>query len=63
MALKDFNAGELKNIVVIYNGLLYPDYSRCPEVMRGVGTHIGSDIVENGEVKWAYSRIKNAICK
>ena len=63
MALKDYYAGELKNIVVIYNGLLSPDYSRCPNVLRNIGTHIGSDLIENGVRKWAYSRIKNAICK
>ncbi len=63
MALKDYNAGELKNIVVIYNGLTTPDYNKCPSVLRNVGTHIGSDVIKDGEHKWAYSRIKNAICK
>ena len=63
MALKDFNAGELKNIVVIYNGLTTPNYNKCPSVLRNVGTHIGSDVIEDGVRKWAYSRIKNAICK
>lgn len=63
MALKDYNAGELNNIVVIYNGLIIPNYDKCPSVLRNVGTHIGSDVIENGVHKWAYSRIKNAICK
>lgn len=63
MALKDFNEGKLKNIVVIYNGLTAPDYKRCPNILKGVGTHIGSDVIEDGVHKWAYSRIKNAICK
>ena len=63
MALKDYKAGDLKNIVVIYNGLLEPDYTKCPSILRGVGTHIGSDVLENGVHKWAYNRIKNAICK
>lgn len=63
MALKDFNEGKMKNIVVIYNGLTTPDYNRCPDILKGVGTHIGSDVIEDGVHKWAYSRIKNAICK
>ena len=63
MALKDYNAGKLKNIVVIYNGLTSPDYSKCPLCLQNVGSHIGSDVIENGVRKWAYSRIKNAICK
>lgn len=63
MALKDYTDGKLKNIVVIYNGLLFPDYSRCPNILRNVGTHIGSDVIENGVRKWAYSRIKDVICK
>lgn len=63
MALKDYNDGKLKNIVVIYNGLTSPDYSRCPQKLRNVGLHIGSDILENGDYKWAYTRIKNAICR
>lgn len=63
MALKDYKAGELKNIVVIYNGLYNPDHNRCPEILRNVGNHIGSDIFENGQRRWAYTRIKNAICK
>lgn len=63
MALKDYRAGELKNIVVIYNGLYYPDNNMCPAILRGVGVHIGSDVFEGGRRKWAYTRIKNAICK
>lgn len=63
MAAKDYDSGLLKNIVVIYNGLTSPDKSKCPEVLKNKGVHIGSDIVENGTHKWAYSRIKEAICK
>lgn len=63
MALKDYLAGELKKIVVIYNGLINPDRSRCPEVMRNVGTHIGSDCWgADGRHRWDYQGIKNAIC-
>lgn len=63
MALKDYRAGELKNIVIIYNGLTQPNYNLCPPALRGIGTHIGSDVFEDGVHKWAYKRIKNAICK
>lgn len=64
MALKDYNAGELKNIVVIYNGLLSPDKNKCPDILRSIGNHIGSDVInDKGERCWAYQRIKNAICK
>lgn len=63
MALKDYNAGELNKIVVIYNGLVYPNKSRCPEVLRNVGTHIGSDMIDiNGVRRWDYQSIKKAIC-
>lgn len=63
MALKDYNAGELKKIVVIYNGLINTDRSRCPEVLRYVGTHIGSDCWDSmGRRAWDYQRIKKAIC-
>lgn len=63
MALKDYYAGDLKNIVVIYNGLTSPDYNKCPSAFHHVGTHIGSDVIEGGIRKWAYTRIKNAIRK
>ena len=63
MALKDYNAGELKKIVVIYNGLINTDRSRCPEVLRYVGTHIGSDCWDSmGRRAWDYAAIKKAIC-
>ena len=63
MALKDYNAGEIKRIVVIYNGLINPDKSRCPDVMKGVGKHIGSDTYNSNGVRcWNYSEIKKAIC-
>lgn len=62
MALKDYNAGELKKIVVIYNGLISPDKSRCPSVMRNVGTHIGSDCWgSDGSRAWDYPAIKKAL--
>ena len=64
MAAKDYAAGKLKNIVVIYNGLKVPDKSKCPEVLRNIGTHIGSDTINaKGELCWNYSAIKNAIRK
>ena len=63
MALKDYRAGELKKIVVIYNGLINPDKSRCPEILKSVGTHIGSDTYNSSGVRcWNYSGIKKAIC-
>ena len=63
MALKDYNAGELKKIVVIYNGFVNPDRSRCPEVLRYVGTHIGSDFNgADGKRYRDYLAIKKAIC-
>ena len=63
MALKDFQAGKLKNIVVIYNGLSKVDRSRCPESLRNIGVHIPSDFLEDGTRYWNYQSIKNAICK
>lgn len=64
MALKDFRAGELKKIVVIYNGLLSPERSRCPDILRGYGIHIGSVRLDpNGRRIWDYAGIKKAICE
>lgn len=65
MALKDFKAGLIKKIVVIYNGCLTTMPSRCPSVLRnfeGV-TYLGSDrIGTDGKRYWNYTAIKNAIC-
>ena len=45
MALKDFKAGLIKKLVVIYNGCLSTMPSRCPLVLRNVEgvTYLGSD--------------------
>lgn len=64
MAVKDFDDGLLKNIVVIYNGMVIPDKTKCPEVIRRKGTHIGSDCYnDRGGLCWNYFEIMNAICK
>ena len=62
MALKDYQDGKIKKIVVIYNGLTHPDNSRCPSLLQNIGLHIASDCIEDGVRKWAYMRIKDAIC-
>ncbi len=56
-ALKD----ELK-IVVIYK-YLNVDKSKCPEVLRDVGTHIPAYIKKGNETHWNYQEIKDAIMK
>lgn len=62
MALKDYNEGLIKKIVVIYNGRINPERSKCPEVLRYVGTHIGSDRLNSfNQHAWDYQGIKNAI--
>lgn len=63
MALKDYQNGKLKNIVVIYNGLSKVDKSRCPKSLQNIGTHIPSVYLKNGTHCWDYQTIKNAICK
>ena len=64
MALKDYKEGKIKNIIVIYNGLLNVDKSRCPNCLKDVGVHIASDITKSdGKRYWAYQNIKNAISK
>ena len=62
MALKDYNDGKLKNIVVIYNGRTTPDKSLCPDCLKNVGIHIGSDIINEGKRCWNYQVIKKQIC-
>ena len=62
MARKDFDDGVLKNIVIIYNGLINPNRNKCPEPLRWVGTHIGSDCRnDKGELCWNYGAIRDAI--
>lgn len=64
MARKDFDKGELKNIVVIYNNHLSVDKSLCPDILKNIGLHIPSDIIgSNGKRCWNYPNIKDAICK
>lgn len=64
MALKDYQSGLIKKIVVIYNGLLSPNKNKCPDVLKNVGTHIGSDKINyDGRRCWNYQEIKNAICR
>ena len=64
MALKDYKEGKIKNIVVIYNGLLNVDKSRCPDCLKNVGVHIASDKMGTDEKRyWNYQVIKNQICK
>ncbi len=63
MALEDYQDGKIKKIIVIYNGLTRPDYNRCPSILQNIGLHIASDYIEDGVHKWAYLRIKNAICQ
>lgn len=65
MALKDYNAGLIKKIVVIYNGCLGTMPSRCPSVLRDVNgvIYLGSDMIgKDGRRYWNYSEIKDAIC-
>lgn len=65
MALKDFKAGLIKKIVVIYNGCLGTMSSHCPSILRNVEgvTYLGSDrIGADGKRYWNYTAIKNAIC-
>ena len=49
-------------IVVIYN-YLNVDKSKCPEVLRDVGTHIPAYIKKGNETHWNYQEIKDAIMK
>ena len=63
MALKDYNAGKIKKIVVIYNGRRTVDKTKCPAALRSVGTHIASDCLNaEGKLCWNYGAIKSAIC-
>lgn len=63
MAVKDFKAGDLRRIVVIYNGRVHPDKSLCPDVIKDYGNHIGSDVIIDGKHYWDYQGIKRAICE
>lgn len=65
MALKDFNEGKIKKMIVIYNGCISSMSSRCPSILRNVEgiTYLGSDCYNGkGERCWNYAAIKKAIC-
>lgn len=47
-------------IVVIYNSLIV-DRSKCPEVIRYIGTHIPAKYYKKGFKYWNYQEIRNAI--
>lgn len=61
MAIKDYNDGLLKKIVIIYN-YANVDKSKCPDCIKNYGKHIvmyyhGQD----GKDYWNYSEIKEAL--
>jgi len=51
---------EIPKIVVLYNSTTV-DKSKCPEVLKTKGSHVAMHKRENGELKWDYQAIKNAI--
>lgn len=55
VAKKDIN-----KIVVIYNSFKV-DRTKCPDVLKYIGTHIPAYCLRNGELYWNYSEINKAI--
>lgn len=47
-------------IVVLYNSTTI-DKTKCPEVIRGLGTHISMYAYVNGQWCWNYENIKNVL--
>ena len=61
MALKDYQDNLIKKIVVIYN-YANVDKSKCPECIKGYGTHIVMYYKEtDGKEYWNYNEINKAI--
>ena len=47
-------------IVVLYNGARV-NKSKCPDIIKNIGTHVAMQYYESGQYYWNYQAIKNAI--
>lgn len=47
-------------IVVLYNGARV-NKSKCPDIIKNIGTHVAMQYYESGLYYWNYQAIKNAI--
>ena len=47
-------------IIVLYNAATV-NKSKCPDVIKNVGTHVAMCYYENGQYYWDYQAVKNAI--
>jgi hypothetical protein len=54
-----YNEGKM-NIVVLYNATSV-DKSKCPDVLKYVGTHTAMCYYENGQYYWNYQAVKTAL--
>lgn len=62
MAIKDYQNGLIKKIVVIYN-YANVDKSKCPDCIKNYGKHIVMYYkTDDGKEYWNYSEIKKEIC-
>ena len=63
MAIKDYNDGLIKNIVIIYN-YANVDKSKCPDCIRNYGKHIVMYYHSmDGNDYWNYQEIKEALSR
>ena len=57
MAVKDYNEGRLKKIIVLYNSTKV-DRSKCPESIKNYGIHESMLEYHDGRMFWKYQKIK-----
>lgn len=61
MAVKDYSAGKIKNIIVLYN-YANVDKSKCPDVIKNYGQHLNMYYMSSGKkYYWNYQNIKRLL--
>jgi len=56
----DIAKDDIPKIVVLYNAASV-DKSKCPEVLKNVGTHAAMQKIQDGVRKWDYQSVKTAM--
>ena len=56
----DIATKEISKIVVLYNAAVV-NRSKCPDVLKGIGTHAKMQYTEDGKDYWDYQSVKKAI--
>lgn len=49
-------------IIVLYNAATV-NKTKCPDIVKNIGTHVAMCYYENGQYYWDYQAVKNAISR